>query len=506
MTRRLSLCFLAVSLLAACSVHPHPGALGGVPAVRREFRGVWVASVANIDWPSRPGLPVDQQKAELVAMLDRAASMKLNAVILQVRPAADALYASPYEPWSEYLTGEQGRAPEPFYDPLEFAVQEAHRRGLELHAWFNPYRARHPSATSPVTERHLSHTHPELVKSYGRHLWMDPGEPAVQDHSVRVMLDVVRRYDVDGIHIDDYFYPYPEQDSTGRTIPFPDEPSWTRYVQSGGKLSRDDWRRQNVDRFVERLYREVKREKSWVKFGISPFGIWRPGHPEQIRTGFDQYAQIYANALKWWEEGWMDYFAPQLYWPIAQTPQSYPVLLRWWAERNARGRHLWPGNFTSRVAYGDRPFWRAAEVLGQVYVTRGQPGATGNIHFSMRALMQDPDSLVTRLAREAYRDPALVPASPWLYRGRPGRPAVTAREGGAGETALSLQPGGGAQPTWWVVRARRGDRWTAEVLPGWMRSHAVRADSAGTAVGEVSVAAIDRVGNEGPAAVVQSRE
>ncbi|HEX7240959.1 MAG TPA: family 10 glycosylhydrolase [Longimicrobiaceae bacterium] len=493
-------------VVAACArpaVAPAPST-DAPPPVQREFRGVWVASVANIDWPSRPGLPAERQQAELLAILDRSVALNLNAVILQVRPAGDGLYRSELEPWSEYLTGAQGRAPEPLWDPLEFAVAEAHRRGLELHAWFNPYRARHPSARTPEAPGHLIRTNPGVVRPYGRNVWMDPGEPAVQEHSLRVMLDVVRRYDVDGVHIDDYFYPYPENDSTGRLVPFPDEPSWARYAGSGGTLGRDDWRRKNVDDFVRRLYGEVKREKPWVKFGISPFGVYRPGTPPGITSGVNQYGEMYADALKWWEEGWMDYFVPQLYWPIAQAPQSYAVLLRWWAEHNAKGRHLWPGNFTSRVAWDNPPFWPASEVLGQIYVTRGHPGATGNVHFSMRALMRepDPDSLGTRLRREAYREPALIPASPWLGRGTPGRPEVSARRDAAGGTALTLAPGGSGGATWWVVQARRGTGWTAEILPGWQRAHVVPADSTGAAPSVVAVSAVDRVGNQGPPAMV----
>src|SRR6266513_473262 len=211
------------------------------PPIRREFRGVWVASVENIDWPSVPGLSTREQQEELLAILDRAVALKLNAVILQVRPAADALYASPYEPWSEYLTGKMGRPPNPWYDPLEFAVNEAHKRGLELHAWFNPYRAHHPSGRSRPSPNHISVTHPELVKRYGSMLWMDPGEPEVREHTVRVVLDVVQRYDIDGVHIDDYFYPYKEKDRRGRLIEFPDATSWRKYLRSGGGLSRDDW-------------------------------------------------------------------------------------------------------------------------------------------------------------------------------------------------------------------------------------------------------------------------
>ncbi|CAN5851970.1 glycoside hydrolase family 10 protein [soil metagenome] len=495
-----------LALLVGCtSARPAtaPQGTASPPPLEREFRGVWIASVSNIDWPSQPGLPAAQQQAELLRMLDRAVELRLNAIVLQIRPAADALYASSHEPWSEYLTGEMGQAPDPYYDPLEFAVTEAHRRGLELHAWFNPYRARHPSAQSTISDEHLSRSRSDIVHAYGRHLWMDPGEPDVQEHSLRVILDVVRRYDIDGVHVDDYFYPYPETDTAGQPIPFPDETSWERYRRTGGQLERDDWRRDNVDRFIERLYREIKREKPWVKFGISPFGIWRPGYPPQIRTGFDQYGQIYADARKWLVEGWMDYYTPQLYWPIAQTPQSYPVLLRWWVEQNARGRHIWHGNFTNRVMYGNTPFWPASEVLAQIYVTRGQPGATGNVHFSMRTLMANPDSLVERLATEAYVEPALAPASPWLWGGAPGAPRVRMIAGAAGEVRLSLQPRGRTQPTWWVVRVRGEEGWTTQILPGWQREHTLPAREG--AVRQVVVSGVDRVGNEGPETAVHSR-
>lgn len=493
-------------LLAGCALRagshasaPDSAAEDGPPPVMREFRGVWVASVSNIDWPSRPGLPVAEQKAELLAMLDRAAEMRLNAVVLQVRPAADALYPSELEPWSEYLTGEQGRAPEPFYDPLAFAVEEAHRRGLELHAWFNPYRARHPSARTPESPTHIARTRPDLVKRYGGFLWMDPGEPEVQDRSVTVMMDVVRRYDVDGIHIDDYFYPYPLRDSAGRTTDFPDEPSWRRYQAAGGRLGRDDWRRDNVNRFVERIYGEIKREKPWVRFGVSPFGIWRPGHPAQVRTAFDQYAMIYADARLWFREGWLDYFTPQLYWQIGNTTLSYPVLLDWWAKENRHGRHLWPGNFTSRTFEAEPRPWPAREILGQVYVTRGHPGATGNVHFSARAFRINPDSLVEKLRDEAYAEPALVPASPWLWDGAPGRPRVDVERGTAGAVTLRLEATGRTRPNLWVVRVRSGTAWTTAIIPWWETRYVVPVGRGGASADEVAVSAVDRVGNQGPA-------
>ncbi|CAN5709503.1 glycoside hydrolase family 10 protein [soil metagenome] len=472
------------------------GSFAAPPPLEREFRGVWVASVSNIDWPSRRGLPAERQKAELLAILDRARDLRLNAVILQVRPAGDALYASSLEPWSEYLTGTMGRAPEPFYDPLAFAVEEAHRRGLELHAWFNPYRARHPSARSASSRDHISRTRPEVVREYGSHLWMDPGERAVQDHSLSVILDVVRRYDIDGVHIDDYFYPYKERDKAGRIIDFPDERSWSRYRAAGGSLSRDDWRRQNVDQFVERLYTEIKREKRSVRFGVSPFGIWRPGYPAQVR-GLDAYTELYADARKWLVSGWLDYFAPQLYWPVAQHAQSYPVLLDWWVEQNHHGRHIWPGNFTSRVGPDRARNWPAAELLEQIQLTRHRPGATGNVHFSMRTLMGDPDGLSGQLSA-AYREPALVPASPWLGGARPAPPRVTMRTNGEG-AVLDIANGPGVAPWLIAIRSRRGSHWTTEILPGRTVSHVLnsRPDA-------VVVTAIDRLGAESEAFIASA--
>ena len=492
----------AAALLAAgCAgggrAPEQPGVPGGPPAVAREFRGVWVATVSNIDWPSARGLPVDSQKAELLAIIDRAAELKLNAVIFQVRTAADALYPSELEPWSEYLTGTQGQAPEPLWDPLAFAIEAAHARGLELHAWFNPYRARHPSARSPVAANHISVTRPDIVRRYGTHLWMDPGEPDVQDHTVAVMLDVVRRYDVDGIHIDDYFYPYRERDSTGKVIDFPDEPSWNRYVASGGKLSRDEWRRQNVDRLIERLYREIHRMKPWVKFGVSPIGIWRPGHPPTPEACcFDAYQQIYADSRKWLREGWVDYFVPQLYRPMADTLMNYGVMLGWWAEQNLRGRHLYVGMIPSRVRTEQRQDgWPPEEIVGQIYVARGHGGVHGHVHFSARALMRD--SLAQRLARTVYRYPALVPPAPWLPGTRPGAPRATLAADGA---ALSLAAGPGEPPRLWVVRARYGNRWTVDVVPATRTRIALTGDAP---LREVVVSAVDRGGNEGPAVTLR---
>ena len=468
------------------------------PPVAREFRGVWVATVTNIDWPSKPGLSTADQQAELRAILDKAQALHLNAIVLQVRPATDAIYPSALEPWTEYLTGEMGRAPEPRWDPLAWAVAESHARGLELHAWFNPYRARQVGAKSPVAATHVSRTKPELVREYGRMQWMDPGEPATLEHSLAVIRDVVRRYDIDGVHLDDYFYPYKVTDASGAKVDFPDSASYARYVARGGRLARDDWRRENVNAFVHRMYDDVKREKPWVKVGVSPFGINRPGQPEQACC-FDQYSELYADARKWLREGWLDYATPQLYWAIAAPKQSYPMLLRWWASENVKGRHLWPGNYTSRVADRSATAFTVAEIDSQIRLTRAQPGATGNVHFSMRALMRNQGGLSDSLLAGVYAEPALVPESPWLPGRTPGRARVRLVSGTAGRTTVAVDPADGESRPWlWVVRARYGTLWTTDIVPGGRTQLVPPAPATRGAADEVIVSAVDRAGREGP--------
>jgi uncharacterized lipoprotein YddW (UPF0748 family) len=478
------------------------------PAPLREFRGAWIATVANIDWPSRPGLTTEQQKAELIAILDRAVKLKLNAIIFQVRPAADALYRSPYEPWSEYLTGQMGKAPAPNYDPLAFAVEEAHKRGIEFHAWFNPFRAYHADAKSEIAPNHISKTQPQLVKRYGNYLWLDPGEKVARDHSLKVMMDVVRRYDIDGVHIDDYFYPYPLQDEQKKNIDFPDEPSWQKYLRSGGKLNRSDWRRENINTFIQSLYKSVKAEKPWVKVGISPFGIWQPGYPKQTTNTykgqtFNAHDQLYADSRKWLVNGWLDYLSPQLYWKIEQTQQSYPVLLNWWLEQNTSGRHIWSGLYTSRVNNDISQGWDANEILYQIKVTRGFLGAGGNIHFSMKPLMQNRGGLSDSLATQLYAKPALVPASPWLNKTSPGKPELTIRrDSRSGRIQLGWKPTGSQKASLWVVQTRTGNEWTTNILPAGQTSYVPEQ----TQVNAAAVSAVTRYGIQGTSAVVEVTE
>ena len=486
----------AISALVFLAAAAARGQESEAPTVPREFRAVWIATVANIDWPSRAGLSTWEQQSELLAILNKAVAVNMNAVVLQVRPANDALYSSKLEPWSEYLTGQMGRAPEPYYDPLAFAVEEAHKRGLELHAWFNPYRSRHPSAKSDIAATHLSNTRPEIVRTYGKHLWMDPGDTAVRAHSIRVLTDVVKRYDLDGIHIDDYFYPYKERDSAGAIIEFPDSVTWRSYVASGGSLVRDDWRRRNVDLLVRDLYKSIKATKPWVKFGISPFGIWRPGNPPQIK-GFDAYTELYADAKKWLNEGWVDYFTPQLYWPIARQDVSYPVLLKWWVSENTKRRNMWPGNFTSRVGATGENSWKAQEIIDQISATRLEEGAGGNVHFSAKVFMQNRDSLVDRLLAGPYAGPALVPPSPWLDSIPPRTPAATLRKDPATRALrVDFTPRGTEKVWLWVLRYRFGPDWSTIILPGWQQSHMFQGGANTATPTEITLSAVDRTGNE----------
>jgi uncharacterized lipoprotein YddW (UPF0748 family) len=486
-SRSASICVLLLSLLLSrCSSTPQSDT---PPPVEREFRGVWIATVANIDWPSRRDLGAEAQQQELARLFDLAKELGFNTIVLQVRPAGDALYASEIEPWSEYLTGEMGRAPEPFWDPLAFAVRQAHARGLELHAWFNPYRAHHPSGTSPIVDSHLSRTRPDLVKTYGRHLWMDPGEPEVRERTKSVILDVVRRYDVDGVHMDDYFYPYPEQDASGREIEFPDEASWERYRAGGGTLERAAWRRSNVDSLVRELYREVKAVDPHVKVGISPFGIWRPGHPESI-AGFDAYERIYADSLLWLREGWLDYFAPQLYWPIGAKQQSFPVLLEWWKRQNSQNRMMVPGISVSRVATGRPNSIRSSEIVDQIRLSR-KLEADGLIHYSIKALSQDRDGIGTKV-RSLYSSPALPPAMTWIDDVAPAKPVVTVNGPAISWTGVDAD-----EVRSWVVQVRSREGWTTSIEPADVREMQLR-----PGMDRVHVRAVDRAGNLSPSAIV----
>jgi uncharacterized lipoprotein YddW (UPF0748 family) len=484
MKRRILFLLTALALAARLSAADNQKVSSGEilpPSPAREFRGVWLATVANIDWPSKPGLPVAQQKVELISLLDRAAQLKFNAVLFQVRPVCDAFYASPIEPWSEYLTGTQGRAPEPFYDPLAFAIAEAHKRGLELHAWFNPFRAAHPESKSPPAPSHITRTHPELVRRYGKQTVLDPGEPAVQARVVAVVQDVVKRYDVDGIVFDDYFYPYPEKKWTGKEMDFPDDATWKKFGAASG-FNRDDWRRENVNRFIRQVSQAIKSAKPWVQFGISPFGIWRPQNPAQIK-GMDAYAKIYADSRKWLANGWADYFAPQLYWPIATREQSFPVLFDWWRAQNSKSRHVWPALYDAMV--GTK--FSTDEIPRQVQITRGKsdPGA---VHFHLRSVLDNP--ALAAAVRAQYSQPVLIPATPWLDSTPPEKPKFTVNDA---KNSLNVRwENAGTEPArWWLFQSRTNAVWTTEIFPADQTSRVLENSSPDA----ISIRAVDRLGN-----------
>ncbi len=374
-----------------------------------EFRAAWVATVDNIDFPSEKGLSVRALKRELDQIVARAVALRLNALIFQVRSCGDALYPSPLEPWAEWLTGKQGQAPAGGFDPLAYVIERSHASGLQLHAWFNPFRCWHHACKSQPAPEHVTVRAPQLTWRYGRYQWMDPGHPTARKWTLAVIQDVVRRYDIDGVHLDDYFYPYPEGGKD-----FPDDKTWRDYRAQGGTASRGDWRRQNIDRFVERLYELVHDEKPWLMVGISPFGIARPGVPAGIEAGLDQYADIYADVPKWLRNGWCDYLTPQLYWPIDQAPQAFGKLLAYWHRANTMGRAIWPGIATYRIREA-RANVRPTELRDEILLTRRAAAQRpGHVHFSFKSLRGDHALVARPLREEIYTQPASVPRLPWL--------------------------------------------------------------------------------------------
>ncbi|TAE05392.1 MAG: hypothetical protein EAZ96_05685 [Oscillatoriales cyanobacterium] len=419
---------------------------------QREFRAAWVTTVWNIDWPSSAKLSTEQQKNELLKILDRLADMNFNAVILQIRPAGDALYASELEPWSAWLTGTQGKPPQPYYDPLEFAIIESHKRNIEVHAWLNPYRAKVSSKTPATVSPHISVTNPECVYAWGDQLWMDPGIATVQDRTYKVIIDVVKRYDIDGIHFDDYFYPYP---IAGKE--FPDSKTYNNYRSQGGKLSLGDWRRENVNSLIKRVAEGIKSTKSHVKFGISPFGIYRPGQPPGSR-GLDTYEALYADSKKWLELGWVDYLTPQLYWRIDETAQSYPMLLNWWVANNPKQKHIYAGN---NLGLLDGNKWTVAEINKQIQITRNldEKLALGNIFFSMKSFTDNRQQIYDSLKATTYANLALVPAMPWLKGTPPPTPTGIEVKKVANSSVLSWNNLAGNNICSWTIYQKNGNSW-----------------------------------------------
>jgi uncharacterized lipoprotein YddW (UPF0748 family) len=387
---------------------------------KREFRGVWIATVANIDWPSRAGLSIDQQKQELIGILEQHKQTGLNAVMLQIRPTADAFYAKSRELWSHWLMGKQGLAPAAGYDPLEFAIKEAHFRGMELHAWFNPYRAT-MSARAVTSPDHITKKRPELFYTYGGQRLFDPGLPEVREYIVQVILDVVKEYDIDGVHFDDYFYPYR---IAGQKIT--DQATFQKYPNGFTKI--DDWRRNNVDLLVKMVNDSVHHYKKYIKFGVSPFGIWKNYREDTLgskTSGLSNYHELYADSRKWIKEGWVDYINPQIYFTYSRAVAPFGVLLDWWGN-NTFGRHLYIGQAAYLVrnpnTKGEAAWAVPSEIPNQIRGIRANGRAQGSIFFSSKSLSTVAKGLTDSLRNNFYQYPALPPLMPWLDEIAPNEP------------------------------------------------------------------------------------
>lgn len=425
-------------LLAALPLLGWQQAGAPVPEPVREFRAAWVATVFNLDWPSRAGLSAGQQKAELLRIIQEADRLRLNALILQVRPNSDAVYASRLEPWSAWLSG---AGTHPGYDPLAFAIAEAHKRGIEIHAWFNPFRA--TVSNKPVGRGHVARSGRHKLLKAGSTMMLNPSSKAAQQHVLGVVTDVVRRYDVDGVHLDDYFYPYPPHHNVadGRT------PAQRRAV---------------IDSFVQSLYRQVKALKPWVRVGISPFGIWQPGYPAEVEAGVNAYEHLACDARKWLELGWVDYLAPQLYWRC-KGPQSFPALMEWWSGVNP-SRPVWPGIASVRIDSKEDPGRPASEIGRQIAFSRKLARqSSGQLFWSWKSLGTNRGG-VQRVLQQMYPTLAVPPPMPWSGSARPARPGVSAAYTAEG-CRLSWRGDGKARK--WVVQVGSRGRWfTMHVLPG----------------------------------------
>lgn len=370
---------------------------------KEELRAVWVATVSNIDYPSKPTLSADVQRAEFIALANMHQRNGMNALIVQIRPATDAFYPSPLEPWSQWLTGKQGQPPVPYYDPLQFMIEETHKRGMEFHAWMNPYRAVFNINGSSISPSHITRLHPEWFLTYGDKRYFDPGNKDVQNHVTAVVTDVVSRYKVDAIHFDDYFYPYR---IAGKE--FPDEASYKKY---GNNMPKDDWRRSNTDSIIVKLSRTIKKENPTCQFGISPFGVWRNAsqHPmgSNTKAGQTNYDDLYADILLWLKKGWIDYVTPQLYWEIGHNLADYETLIKWWSQ-HTYGKLCYIGIGIYRAGTNDA--WKdKTQLPRQINMLRSTPNMHGMMFFSSKTFEKNPNGWNDSLRLNYFKEPALPP-------------------------------------------------------------------------------------------------
>lgn len=386
-----------------------------------EFRAAWIATVVNIDWPSKKGLPVATQKTEFIYLLDSFQSIGINAVIVQVRPSADAFYPSQYEPWSEYLNGVQGLPPIPYYDPLKFMIEEAHKRNMEFHAWLNPYRAVFDIYNSSVSPASITRTHKDWFLTYGTKKYFNPGLPQVMQYVTGIVKDIVTRYDIDAIQMDDYFYPYR---IAGKE--FPDAATYRRY---GAGMTKDDWRRSNCDSVIKMIHNVIIDTKPLIKFGISPFGVWRNKDQDadgsDTHSGQTNYDDLYADILLWLDQGWIDYVTPQLYWEIGHNLCDYETLLAWWSN-HSYGKHIYIGHGVYRVFDKPTIAWRNPnELPNQIKMLREDPNIQGSVFYSGTSLLHNPNGWADSLKNNYYKTPALIPPMQWVDVNAPHAPVIT---------------------------------------------------------------------------------
>jgi uncharacterized lipoprotein YddW (UPF0748 family) len=389
--------FSIISVLLLCI-----GILAASEAPKHEFRGVWLSTVANIDWPEHREDPEVKKQTDLIRFMDTMKDAGLNAVLFQVRPACDAMYPSAYEPWSYWFSGRQNKGPEAdsLWDPLEFAIREAHQRGMELHAWVNPYRAvKDPvlvDSADYLSDEHISKTHPEWILRFRDVHILDPGKAEVRDYITKIFMDIVTRYDIDGLHMDDYFYPYSKIEM---------EDSLTFAEENRGITDIHDWRRDNINLLVKMVSDSIDAVKPWVKWGISPFGIYRPGVPKGIE-GFDAWAVLYCDPVAWLEQGTVDYITPQCYWPFGGG-QDYGTLIPYWAGlAKKHGRHFYPGQALYRAASERFP---NGEIPRQIRLNRETDGCQGSVFFTANNFYSNPKNTIDSLRLDLYRYPALWP-------------------------------------------------------------------------------------------------
>ncbi|MBL4986062.1 glycoside hydrolase family 10 protein [Bacillus safensis] len=404
----------------------------------REMRAVWIASVYNLDWPSKKGLPAAEQKQEFIRLLDEIKAMNMNAVIMQIKPTADAFYPSAYGPWSEYLTGTQGK--DPGYDPLEFMIEEAHKRGLEFHAWFNPYRiTMNHTDLSRLSADHPAREHPDWTIAYGNQLYYNPGIPETQDFIVGGIEEVVKNYDIDAVHMDDYFYPYKIAG-----VPFPDQETYETYGKKAFTHI-EDWRRDNVNQLVKQINDTIKKEKPYVKFGISPFGVWRniKDDPTGSNTtaGMTNYDDLYADTREWIQQHDIDYVTPQIYWSIGFQAADYDVLTKWWSnEVKGEPVHLYIGQAAYKINQNSDPAWSdPEEYFRQIELNRQSQLVQGSMHFSLKDINRNPLNVKDRLIEESYRKPALIPEMPWLHQKAPKKPIIQSVKKTSDGAALQIK-------------------------------------------------------------------